>query len=222
MTPLQLACSTDRPDAETVRTLLDKGAHPNWRDASMRSSFDLVLVSHKAKAERALHKAPEPKGSKKMSMHQQDPEEPFNEIQEFIQVALPVLMELVRKGARYTPESIASLRPSFQEAINSGLTHWGMQVESEEFQTFVDSIPGQICNSKVSICAGAMQLLPVAHYHQNVVNCRIGWKTMHPLRVCCASTNSTFPTAVTTAAPAASWCATTARTSACTPPSPSW
>lgn len=149
MTPLQLACSTDHPDAETVRTLLDKGAHPNWRDASMRSSFDLVLLSHKAKAARALQKSPEPKGSKKM-MHQQDPEEPFNEIQEFIQVALPVLMELVRKGARYTPESIASLRPSFQEAINSGLTHWGMQVESEEFQNFVDSIPGQICNSKVS------------------------------------------------------------------------
>lgn len=148
MTPLQLACSTDHPDAETVRTLLDKGAHPNWRDASMRSSFDLVLLSHRAKAARALQKSPEPKGSKKMP--HQDPEEPFDEIQEFIQVALPVLMELVRKGARYTPESIASLRPSFQEAINSGLTHWGNQAESEEFQSFVDSIPGQICNAKVS------------------------------------------------------------------------
>ena len=41
-------------------------------------------------------------------------EETLDEVQEFIQVCLPVLMELVRKGGRYTPESILSLRPSFQ------------------------------------------------------------------------------------------------------------
>ena len=145
MTPLQLACSTDYPDAETVRTLLDKGAHPNWRDTSMRTSFDLVLAAHKAKMARSKEK---PVGAAKGN-HQMPPPEPLDEVQEFIQVALPVLMELVRKGARYTQESISSLRPSFQEAINSGQTHWSNQVENEEFQTFVDSIPGQICNSKV-------------------------------------------------------------------------
>ena len=145
MTPLQLACSTNNPDAETVRTLLDKGAHPNWKDASMRSSFDLVLLGHKNKMERSLEK---PIGSAKGS-GREPPPEPLNEIQEFIQVALPVLMELVRKGARYSPESIAALRPSFQEAINSGQTHWTALVENDDFQSFVDSIPGQLCNNKV-------------------------------------------------------------------------
>ena len=146
MTPLQLACSTNNPDAETVRTLLDKGAHPNWKDASMRSSFDLVLLGHKNKMERSLEK---PIGSAKGS-GREPPPEPLNEIQEFIQVALPVLMELVRKGARYSPESIAALRPSFQEAINSGQTHWTALVENDDFQSFVDSIPGQLCNNKVN------------------------------------------------------------------------
>lgn len=105
MTPLQIACSSENPDAETVRTLLDKGAHPNWRDVQGRSSFDLVLASHKAKmAKSAALAASSKKGTY----------EPLDDVQEFIQVSLPVLMELVRKGARYTPESIVSLRPSFQ------------------------------------------------------------------------------------------------------------
>ena len=48
-----MACSSDAANgdgpalAETVRALLDKGAHPNWRDASMRSSVDMVLAAHK-------------------------------------------------------------------------------------------------------------------------------------------------------------------------------
>jgi len=69
-------------------------------------------------------------------------------VQEFVQVALPVLMELVRKGARFTPESILSLRPSFQEVINTGRTHWESQVETVGFQEFVDSIPDQLANTK--------------------------------------------------------------------------
>lgn len=49
LTPLQLACSIFNPDPETVRSLLDKGAHPNWRDTAKRSAFDLALVAHKAR-----------------------------------------------------------------------------------------------------------------------------------------------------------------------------
>lgn len=44
MTPLQLACSLPKPDAETVRSFLEKGAHPNWLDGSGRSAFDIVLA----------------------------------------------------------------------------------------------------------------------------------------------------------------------------------
>jgi hypothetical protein len=45
LTPLQLACSSSKPDAETIRSLLDKGALPNWKDTLKRSAFDMVLFS---------------------------------------------------------------------------------------------------------------------------------------------------------------------------------
>ena len=60
-------------------------------------------------------------------------------------------MELVKKGCRYTPESIASLRPSFQESVNSGRSFWEDQAESDQFYDFVESIPGQLCDSKVGV-----------------------------------------------------------------------
>ena len=47
LTPLQLACSIYNPDPETVRSLLDKGAHPNWRDTAKRTAFDMALYAHK-------------------------------------------------------------------------------------------------------------------------------------------------------------------------------
>jgi hypothetical protein len=36
--------------------------------------------------------------------------------------------------------------------INTGRTHWESQQEGEDFQTFVDSIPDQLANSKVRLC----------------------------------------------------------------------
>ena len=46
VTPLQLACSMENPDVETIRSFLDNGAHPNWKDASGRSAFVMVLTAH--------------------------------------------------------------------------------------------------------------------------------------------------------------------------------
>ena len=46
LTPLQLVCSIFNPEPETVRALLEKGAHPNWRDTDKRSAFELALVAH--------------------------------------------------------------------------------------------------------------------------------------------------------------------------------
>jgi hypothetical protein len=46
VTPLQLACSMENPDVETIRSFLDNGAHPNWKDASGRSAFNMVLTAH--------------------------------------------------------------------------------------------------------------------------------------------------------------------------------
>ncbi len=48
VTPLQLACSLENPDIETVRSFLDNGAHPNWKDSSGKSAFNMMLSAHKA------------------------------------------------------------------------------------------------------------------------------------------------------------------------------
>ena len=46
VTPLQLACSLENPDIETIRSFLENGAHPNWKDASGKSAFNMVLNAH--------------------------------------------------------------------------------------------------------------------------------------------------------------------------------
>mmetsp|Transcript_29609 Transcript_29609/g.65638 ORF Transcript_29609/g.65638 Transcript_29609/m.65638 type:complete len:702 (-) Transcript_29609:18-2123(-) len=138
LTPLQLACCSEEPDPETVRSLLDKGAHPNWRDASMRTSFEMVLEMHKLKMGKA--------GA-----------DPQDQVQEFVQVCLPVLMELVRKGGRYSPESIVNLRPSFQEVINTGQGHWEMQMQPEEFPSFVNYIPDALASKSNWVDDGSSQ-----------------------------------------------------------------
>jgi ankyrin repeat protein len=43
LTPLQMACAHPRPDVETIRSFLDKGAFANWRDLAGRTAFDMVL-----------------------------------------------------------------------------------------------------------------------------------------------------------------------------------
>eukprot|EP01038_Epipyxis_sp_PR26KG_P004781 gene4781-6706_t len=43
LTPLQMACSHAHPDVETIRSFLDKGAYPNWKDVQGRTAFDLAL-----------------------------------------------------------------------------------------------------------------------------------------------------------------------------------
>lgn len=46
VTPLQLACSLENPDIETIRSFLENGAHPNWKDAEGKSAFNMVLNAH--------------------------------------------------------------------------------------------------------------------------------------------------------------------------------
>mmetsp|Transcript_1547 Transcript_1547/g.2560 ORF Transcript_1547/g.2560 Transcript_1547/m.2560 type:complete len:746 (+) Transcript_1547:107-2344(+) len=152
LTPLQLASCGENSDPETVRSLLDKGAHPNWRDASLRSSFDLVLAKHRAKIGGRVDATTSAGADPRMSM-----KDTLDEVQEFVQESLPVLMELVRKGARFTPESIASLRPSFQEVINTGRKHWDVQVQPDDFAEFVNSIPEALTSKHSWVDDGASQ-----------------------------------------------------------------
>ena len=55
----------------------------------------------------------------------------------WVQQALPVLLEIVRKGGRYTESSVSGLRPSFQEAIDSARVHWHTFQIPPHFDQFV-------------------------------------------------------------------------------------
>ena len=45
LTPLLMACNQSHPDVETIRSFLDKGAYPNWRDVQGRSAFGLIMFN---------------------------------------------------------------------------------------------------------------------------------------------------------------------------------
>eukprot|EP01032_Pedospumella_encystans_P013468 gene13468-15505_t len=57
LTPLQMACGHNEPDVETIRSFLDKGAYPNWRDLQGRTAFDIVLHSQQQKSNAAASAA---------------------------------------------------------------------------------------------------------------------------------------------------------------------
>jgi ankyrin repeat protein len=46
LTPLQMACSHIYPDVETIRSFLDKGGYPNWKDSSGRTAFEISMRNH--------------------------------------------------------------------------------------------------------------------------------------------------------------------------------
>lgn len=66
----------------------------------------------------------------------------------WVQQALPVLLEIVRKGGRYTESSVSGLRPSFQEAIDSARVYWHTLKLPPHFDEFVASKEAQF--SKVA------------------------------------------------------------------------
>ncbi len=55
LTPIQMACSHVNPDMETIRSFLDKGAYPNWKDLQGRTAFDLAMQNYRGKR---LHNPP--------------------------------------------------------------------------------------------------------------------------------------------------------------------
>lgn len=63
-----------------------------------------------------------------------------DEMTYFVQYGLPALMEIVKRGGRYTERSLSRLRPSFKEAINSARLHWIQQEEPVDFLEYVHNI----------------------------------------------------------------------------------
>lgn len=131
LTPLQMACAAAEPDPETLRSLLDKGALPNWKDTLKRSAFDIVLHLREASGAAA---------GDTTSAH--GLRRTVEEVQDFVLMCLPSLLEIVRKGGRYSPECILNLRQSFQEMIASGVKAWRDVGEPDNFRDYVSSQTG--------------------------------------------------------------------------------
>jgi hypothetical protein len=73
-----------------------------------------------------------------------------DEMTYFVQYGLPALMEIVKRGGRYTERSLSRLRPSFKEAINSARLHWIKQEEPEDFLEYVNNeFSGNAAVSKI-------------------------------------------------------------------------
>ena len=119
LSPLQMACMAKRCEAETMRSFLDKGAFPNYKDQNGRTAIDLILATHSEVDSSSTE-------SKSMA--------------DFLQYALPCIMEIVRKGGRYVVDSISHLRPSLREAIDTARVAWSQQIEPVDFQDFVSAV----------------------------------------------------------------------------------
>lgn len=148
LTPLQLACSAAKPNAETVRSLLDKGALPNWKDTMKRSAFDMILFSKQFNQSNA--KNFDTKSLKGMK-------QTVDEVSEFVQVQLPSLAEIVRKGGRYEKECIEHLRESFQDVLNQTKEQWRLVVEPDNFASFIQNSDAEIYTPKAWTSDSASQ-----------------------------------------------------------------
>lgn len=129
LTALHMACANPTPDPETVRSFLDKGGYANWKDASGRTALDMLLATQKSKSiitdNTAIPIGSESSGyAYSMDVSNSKKSEYSNSVIDFSTSALPIIVELVRKGARYDSESLSHLRKSFQEAIDDSRLSW--------------------------------------------------------------------------------------------------
>jgi ankyrin repeat protein len=167
LTPLQIACNHAHPDVETVRSFLDKGAYPNWRDLQGRSAFELALRHQTNSAKPASFASPPVVFSPSdadlnlqevlVGQGKQDinsaadgsvspnkaadrwraMEDTIHAVGDWAVRALPALLELSKKGARFDMKDIESLRPSFKAAVLEAKEVWEKKSEPSNFVEFV-------------------------------------------------------------------------------------
>jgi ankyrin repeat protein len=123
VTPLQACCANSKPDAETIRTLLDCGAHPNPIAKDDGRAMDMVLDSFFARYPNGIAEG----DAMDMDVYA-----------DFAMNVLPVLMEIAKKGGKYSPEKVTTLRKSLIEAIESAQQHWADLKEPSDLLNYVD------------------------------------------------------------------------------------
>lgn len=136
-TALLLACTASPPDAEVIRALLDSGAFPNWKaffnlNSTGLNGADLLIRNFtQRRAARA--------GTMGSSVDCSPGAEAAVEVSEFVQECLPCLMELAKKGCRFSNDSLSSLRQSVADAITGAKHYWMYHsVADNEFLAAVD------------------------------------------------------------------------------------
>jgi len=144
LTPLQILCSRPDPDPETVRTLLQHGAYANSLTSSKVNAMDLVMqafsdkhnLEFRASASSVASAGVRDRGGFKISAHKPDMD--MDTIAEFAMTTLPVLMEIAKHGGRFTELTLAPLRDSFIEAVQTARNQWLELAEPADFHRFVD------------------------------------------------------------------------------------
>ena len=160
LTPLQMACAHPRPDVETIRSFLDKGAFANWRDLAGRTAFDMVLyhlprdkpsiassterqsLSGERVAADSVLPLPPPttesspfRGKDEVKYANMD--EALTKVGEWAVHCLPVLLEIAKKGGRFELGQLECLRRSFKEAVMEARDVWVQKKEPSNFVDFV-------------------------------------------------------------------------------------
>lgn len=155
--PLQLACKHKTPDVETIRSFLDKGAYPNWRDLNGKTAFEIALSmqpSSTNSGQSGLSRAPSDKritvessdeGTSSANRYQLEEspdkwramDETLSQVGDWAVRALPALLELCRKGARFEQRDVDFLRQSFRSAIQEGRDVWLTKSAPANFKDFV-------------------------------------------------------------------------------------
>lgn len=152
LTPLQMACTHPRPDVETIRSFLDKGAFANWRDLAGRTAFDIVLAHlpkdiSSVSVERQsvsgdAQAAPTLAASAVSSYALPDNkyatmDEALTKVGEWAVHCLPVLLDITKKGGRFEETQLDRLRRSFKEAVKEARDAWVQKKEPSNFIDFV-------------------------------------------------------------------------------------
>jgi len=151
LTPLQLCVSRDGADPETVRSLLERGAYANALAPNRLNSMDLVMNAFASKHDLdfRLHTIGDHDsnsnssssgvgvrvgvggGSNNVGISNSNGsgiyhkfEMDMDTVQEFAMSTLPLLMEIAKRGGRYSDDTLAPLRSSFIEAVKSARQQW--------------------------------------------------------------------------------------------------
>lgn len=166
LTPLQMACSNAHPDVETIRSFLDKGAYPNWKDIQGRTAFDFAMRSNQpimkampgsrmstnisegeskidvsslllaTENEDDIEEA-QARGQTTKSGRWRPMEGTIQQVGDWAVKALPALLELSKKGAKFQKNDLDLLRPSFRAAVLEAHKVWKDKESPPNFLEFV-------------------------------------------------------------------------------------